>query len=244
MIVKLHTVDSTNSYLKNWIQKNSVKNYTIIHAEKQTSGRGQRGNKWISEPYKNLLFSMFVEFNDFQINNQFQLNQAISLGITDALRPLISYVQIKWPNDIMAGNYKIAGILIENSIRGNNIKHSIIGVGINVNQRIFPSTLAQANSLSNLLNKDINRETLLINIQEALIKRIQQLINDPFIFEKEYLQNLYLFNKEAYFTLIKNKKQIKGRISGVTHEGLLIIKSEGKDYRFNFKEVVFDLLSI
>ena len=137
-IIKLNAIDSTNSYLKNNAIKNNFESFTVVVAEKQTDGRGQLGTVWESDQGKNLTFSVLIKFLDFKITQQFYLSMAVSLGVLRVLKSQFIYnFHIKWPNDILAENNKVAGILIENSIVGSFIKNSVIGIGLNVNQTNF-----------------------------------------------------------------------------------------------------------
>ena len=250
-IRKLHTVDSTNSYLKNWAKKEPLKNFTTIVTEEQTQGRGQRGNYWLSEKNKNLTFSTLIRVSNFKAIRQFELNQAISLGLLEALQKNIldnklpiSDLKIKWPNDIMAGNKKIAGILIENTLNKQHIKHSIVGIGLNVNQTHFSSALPHASSLKKLTHKDYELDSLLTEIILSIKKQCAKLENHKSL-EKEYLNNLYQFGVEASYKDTHNQ-EFDGNIIGLTPEGKLRIalsklslKNTPKIKEFGFKEITF-----
>ena len=134
-IISLEEVDSTNRYLKDYLLKdnNTIEGLVVV-ATNQHSGRGQKGNTWQSEQGKNLTFSIFIKPN-IQVQAQFLISKAISLGIVDFLNDVgLSELKIKWPNDIFCKDKKIARILIENTLKGNNVSNSIIGIGLNVNQ--------------------------------------------------------------------------------------------------------------
>jgi BirA family biotin operon repressor/biotin-[acetyl-CoA-carboxylase] ligase len=239
-ILKLHTTASTNSYLKDLIKNNNLENFTIVTTNKQTDGRGQRGNSWYSQPDKNLIFSMFVDLQEFSIDRQFELNQAISLAIVKVFKNYYPSSQIKWPNDIMADNYKIGGILIENTVSRSIIKHSIVGIGLNINQTEFPTIIPNASSLKNLINKDIELEELLQKIVGSIKDYIISLEAKPRDFLKEeYLENLYLWNNVAWYKDTMQNK-FKGKIVGISTEGKLQIELSSKEIKeFNFKEVEF-----
>ena len=160
-ILKLNAINSTNSYLKEWSKKNRHVKSKAVVAYKQTKGRGQRQSKWVSEPDKNLTFSLLYKLDTFALVNQFFLNCAISVGIYKTLYPIIgNTLTIKWPNDIMAGTHKIGGILIENTVRTGFIKKTIIGIGLNVNQTEF-NKLPHASSLKLINNKIYDLDSLL-----------------------------------------------------------------------------------
>ena len=119
-IIKLSAIDSTNDYLKINFSELIKKDIHIAYTFNQTNGKGQRGNSWVSEPEKNLAFSIIFSPNNFNIKNQFIINVIFSLFIFNTLKSLqIPDIKIKWPNDIMSGNKKICGILNELKIKGN-----------------------------------------------------------------------------------------------------------------------------
>ena len=131
----------------------------------QTSGRGQMNNSWISEPYKNLTFSLFTTLKKVKVEHQAYLNFAVSLAIYDVLLEYdVPNLYIKWPNDIMSGKKKICGILIENTFSHSRIKNTIIGIGLNVNQEKFHKNLTNASSLKIILKKSIELEALMNTI--------------------------------------------------------------------------------
>ena len=250
-IRKLHTVDSTNSYLKDWARKELLENFTTVVTQEQTQGRGQRGNYWHSEKGKNLTFSILIRISDFKASKQFELNQAISLGVLQALKRSIPEniiekpnLQVKWPNDIMAGDKKIAGILIENTLKQQHIKHSIVGIGLNVNQTHFPSALPYASSLKNLTHKDYELDVLLEKIVRSIKKQCTKLESQESL-ESEYLNNLYRFGIEASYKDTHNQ-EFDGSIIGLTPEGKLrmelsnpSLKNTPKIKEFGFKEITF-----
>ena len=173
-IVKLNAIDSTNSYLKDLARESNIENGTVVIANFQTKGRGQNDNKWVSDSDKNLTFSVLVRFKNLKVEEQFYLNYVISIAIYNVLKNYVpKKLTVKWPNDIMSGNQKICGILIETTINKSNVKNAIIGVGLNVNQENFPDAIAKATSLKSILNKVIDRdelfEKILIEIQYQLI---------------------------------------------------------------------------
>ena len=146
-LIKLDATPSTNSYLKELMRELNLDDFTVVVCEHQTKGRGQQGNIWMSERGKNLIFSVLKYIEKVKTNNAFALNAVVSLAVYETLRTFkIPQVSVKWPNDIMSGNKKICGILIENTLKGNDLKKSIIGIGLNVNQEVF-SELPHASSL-------------------------------------------------------------------------------------------------
>ncbi len=149
-ILWLDIAESSNDEARKAID--SLDNLSVVAVRCQTKGRGQRTNTWLSEAGENLTFSIVLKDLNILPVEQIAISQITSLAVVDFLKLHGIDARIKLPNDIYVGNKKICGILIENSICSNNMKWSIIGVGINVNQTTFPSSLPNPTSI--LLEKD------------------------------------------------------------------------------------------
>lgn len=155
-IIWLDSIDSTNEEAKRLIS--DIDNLSVLSAIEQTSGRGQRGNTWTSAPGENLTFSIVMKFSGtsdtcsgcqpyMKAHDQFVLNEIASVSVAEFLASYGIRAAIKWPNDIYVGSKKICGILIENSLRGNWLSSSIIGIGLNINQRNFDVNLINPTSM-------------------------------------------------------------------------------------------------
>ena len=144
-IIWLESVDSTNEEAKRHIS--DIDNLSVLSALEQTAGRGQRGNTWTSTPGENLMFSIVLKDLKISARDQFVLNEIASLSVVDFLSMHGISARIKWPNDIYVGSKKICGILIENSLQGSAISSSIIGIGLNINQRNFNVNLPNPTSM-------------------------------------------------------------------------------------------------
>ena len=238
-IIKLDAIDSTNSFLKDLSLSSALENLTVVVTQKQSKGRGQQESTWISEPYKNLTFSVFISLNDVKIIHRRYLNFAISLSIYNVLfDKKISKLSIKWPNDILSANKKICGILIENSFFGDKIKSAIVGIGLNVNQEIFPNSLPNATSLKLETSMESDLDILLNEILIEFQNKIKLLESKYFhLLEKQYLEVLY---KKNIPTMFKNSKDeiFMGIISGISDDGNLQIQLEDDSIlEFGIKEV-------
>jgi BirA family biotin operon repressor/biotin-[acetyl-CoA-carboxylase] ligase len=240
-IIKLSAIDSTNSFLKELALNSAVENFTVVVTDRQLKGRGQQGNGWVSESFKDLVFSVFVTFDFFKVSDNKFLNFAVSLAIFDALKEEnIPAISIKWPNDILSGNKKICGVLIENSLKGTEISSSVIGIGLNVNQTSFPDSLKKASSLKLLSARDFELDKLLKSIVSKLKAKIEILNSKDFqILETEYLDVLH---KKNIPTMFKNSQDVlfMGIICGISPEGKLQIALEDETIQeFGIKEVSF-----
>ena len=200
-LIKLDAIDSTNTFLKDLCRKSMLENFTVVVTKQQFSGRGQMGAKWLSEPGKNLMFSVFVRFDDFLFSNIAYLNYTVSLAVFKVLKELkVPNLSLKWPNDIMSANCKIGGILIENSIHKGNVSHSIIGIGLNVNQEFFLEELKLVSSLKKCLGKEMDLNDLLNKLMDSLENEISHCQTRNFTSIKEnYLGVFYKKNIPTMF---------------------------------------------
>lgn len=219
----------------------ALENFTIVVTDKQLKGRGQQGAEWVSEAFNNLMFSVFVVFDDLHITDVKYLNYAVSLAIFDALtQENIPNISIKWPNDIVSGNKKICGVLIENSLKGGQISSSVIGIGLNVNQTSFVKSLKKASSLKLITKRDFDLDKLLLLIISKLKSRIEMLNSkDLKTLELDYLKVLYKKNTP---TMFKDSKGVlfMGIVRGISKEGNLQVELEDETLKnYGLKEITF-----
>lgn len=240
-LVKLNATNSTNAFLKKMSKEAVTPNWTVVTAEYQYAGRGQINTKWHSDEGKNLICSVLIRFDSLNIKDQFYLNCAISLGIFKVLEGFnIPQLKIKWPNDIMSGNKKMGGILIENSLMVNRIHQSVIGIGLNVNQDEFANELPHAVSMKQIKGEQFNRVDILEKIISSIKKQIKLLSKKEFkLLHQNYEKCMYKINTPHMFSENMNKKFL-GKIVGVSSLGKLIIELEDESVKeFNFKEVIY-----
>lgn len=240
-IIKLDAIDSTNSFLKNMAAKVSVDDFTVVIAKKQTSGRGQMNANWIVDAGKSLTFSVFCKLSNLSIGDFKYLNYCVSLSVYEAVKYLkLPRLAIKWPNDIMSENKKIAGILIENTLNLTEISSSVIGIGINVNQNSFSTDLQNAASIKMIIGDDVNLEVLFHKVLHSLKHKIALLHKKEYaVLEEEYLNALYKKNVPSMFKTYQNIL-FMGKIVGVSHTGNLQIELENETIKeFGIKEVSF-----
>lgn len=237
-IIKLDAINSTNDYIKMLLARQFVENFTIVSAENQTSGRGQMGSAWDVEGGKNLTFSVLVRDLLIEINQIFHLNVAVAVSIIEALSFYeIKELSIKWPNDILAEGKKIGGILIENSIKSNGEIFSIVGIGLNVNQKNFEN-LPKASSLSVLKNQEFEKQEIFASVLQNLGRNISLVMNGNTeqIWDK-YHQFLYKKGVPMPFENAQNEK-FMGIIQGVSQSGKLEVKVDNEAIKsFEIKEV-------
>lgn len=238
-IIRLDEVDSTNSILAAKYLNRGLPEGSVVVASSQSKGRGLGQNKWHSEAGKNLTcsFVLYPEFLD--ASNQFYISKVISLAVADLVGLYSDKVSIKWPNDIYVGDKKIAGLLIENSIERNSIKSSIIGIGLNVNQKDFPSGVPNPISLMNITKTKHDLEEILESFTNILEYRYSLLKNRELdVIDENYLSLLYRYKKLALFDV--KGKRIAGSIEGVEPTGELIFKNDKSEIiHFGYKEIEY-----
>ncbi len=216
----------------------TLDDFTVVVASEQTNGRGQIGTNWISETGKNLTFSVLKNMNGLAVHHQFLLNICVSLALFNTLRAIhIPDLSIKWPNDILSGSSKVCGILIENTLTGNQIQTSIIGIGLNVNQINF-TNLPNASSLKLLLGRSFDLDELLNMVLANLEQTFVSLENGG----KEILWAAYenvLFRKNKPSTFENGSgNYFMGFIKGVSEMGKLQVVLEDDIIKeFDLKEV-------
>ena len=236
----LEKVTSTNTLLDQLLAAESLAEGTIIQAGYQTAGKGQKANTWESEEGKNLIFSILLYPSFILPSNQFLISMAVSLGILDYVSRHTDRCTIKWPNDIYVNNDKIAGILIENSLMGNEIKNTIAGIGLNLNQVRFYQAPNPV-SLKMLTGIDYDTESSLDQLLSRLDRRYKQLIKVDFLnIRDEYTKHLFRYNE--WFQYSDNNGLFKGRIKSVSEEGRLQIeRSGGNINEYSFGDIDFIL---
>lgn len=234
----LSEIDSTNSYALEELKANNAKEGHVFYTFNQKRGKGQQGNVWQSERGKNLLFSLLVK-PKVQVENQFVISQCVALGLKYYLDSLaVGKVEIKWPNDILVNQRKVAGILIENVLEGRLIANSIIGVGLNVNQNTFPIFNRVATSIKSLTGESYDLEKELNLLLGSLQRAFEEYRRYGVSYVKtHYLESLYGYNKPLQ--LQDNQGTFKGKIADIENSGLLRVWRNGKLCLFDLKELVF-----
>ncbi|KAF0239369.1 MAG: BirA family transcriptional regulator biotin operon repressor / biotin-acetyl-CoA-carboxylase [Prolixibacteraceae bacterium] len=235
----LTEVESTNNYANHLVLSKAAGHGTVVLAQYQKMGKGQQGNHWESEPGKNLLMSVIILPQFLPAAKQFYLSKIASLALAGFITNETAEVKIKWPNDIYAGNKKLAGILIENSIKGNHIGSSIIGIGLNLNQERFVSDAPNPVSLKQITGKDYIVEEVALKIWDLLSFWFEKLQAGSFEeIGSSYFNHLFRANEWALFS--KEGKPFEARINGIGEFGQLILEERnGVFSEFMFKEIEF-----
>ncbi len=236
-IIKLNAIDSTNSFLRTLSVAEPLEDYTVVVAKHQTNGRGQMGTEWSSQDSKNLTVSVFKKVSFLNVEDAFAISMSVSISLLKALKTFnIKNLKIKWPNDIMADDKKVAGILIENVIKQKQLQSSIIGFGLNVNQTTFGG-LPNATSL-------LSVSGIVYDLDEVLNEILKQLqyyfdmveFGDLNQLKRDYESELFKKDKPSQFQ-DHNDELFPGIILGVTAAGLLKVQTEDDIKMFDLKEI-------
>ena len=234
----IKTTNSTNTLLKELIAKGQEP--TFIYAGYQTAGRGQTGNGWESEEGKNLICSILLP----PTKNLYFLNIAVGVAIIRVIQSVLcqrsglySVLSIKWPNDIYYGDKKLAGILVENAIIGSEVKYSIAGIGLNLNQTEFVSDAPNPVSLKQITGREYNIDQIMKNLLHA----VQAVLKEPEeTVWSEYKAHLY--RREGWYPFEDKNGTFEARISDVLPTGEIILcDRQGNQRTYEFKQIRYIL---
>lgn len=212
--------------------------FFLLTTDFQTAGRGQRGNTWLSQEGKNILLGLSFH-PEIPASKQFLLSEVLALAVAGTLQAYLEGVSIKWPNDIYVGSQKIGGLLLEHDLLGDFIQTTRAGVGLNVNQTLFPPSLPNPTSLALLKGREFPRETIL----ENLIHRFCQLFSllsegKTAPIHQLYLQHLY--RGTGFHSFCDKEGEFQAAITDISPTGLLTLTdTSGKNRTYAFKEVAF-----
>ena len=237
--IKVSQTASTNTYLSRLAA--TLPGGTVIYTPSQTAGRGQKGNSWESEDGKNLTFSMLLKRPPVKARDQFYLSEAAALAVVEALTAEAGDgFAVKWPNDVYWQDKKICGMLLENSLDGNDIATCIVGIGLNVNQERFLSDAPNPVSLINITGREHDLEALL----KRVCSRIEQLVdsldddNARADLHQRYMAALYRNDGQLYPWEDAAGHRLMASVAGIAPDGTLTLQHEdGTRHDYLFKEV-------
>lgn len=242
---KSDSIGSTNTYLRELKGGDPAYDYEVAVADFQTAGRGQKGNTWESEQGKNLLFSILAHPRNIKVRDQFYLSEAIALAVSDAVIAVIGPefaggVSVKWSNDVYWKDFKMAGILIENTLQGDRILDTVAGVGLDVNQEVFLSDAPNPISLKNITGRVFDRDALLTDVVDRFIGYMERAEQDRADVDRMYRERLY--RREGYHPFRDAAGEFEACIEGIRPDGCLMLLTRGGEHRvYEFKQVQFIL---
>lgn len=235
---KIETTSTTDEIRKLLQEKNPTE-FTTVYAEYQSAGRGQTGNKWNSKRRRNLLFSTLLKPWFLKADKQFLITQIAALSVRNVLAKYTEDISIKWPNDIYWKDQKICGMLIENDVFGENLANSIIGIGINLNQRDMTGVGINPVSLYQIIHKEVlPKEELIDFLHNLQIQYMFLKLHQESMIQKTYASALY--RKDGYHYFIDANGTFEAYIKNVDIDGTLhLMTKDGRERRYAFKEVKF-----
>lgn len=228
---------STNTLIADLVQKQENPEGTLVITNHQTAGRGQRGNTWHATIGLNFTFSLLLKPRFISIKDQFHLQRVVALALADYLRAYFhDRVKIKWPNDMMVNSKKICGVLIENQLSAGVINQSIVGIGLNVNQKEFDQPAATSMALQAQTDFDLPAELpkLLEQVEKRYLQLKQGKVNE---LKEDYLQHMYWRNEPHRFAA--GGIEFEGKIIGTSETGLLQMETPEGVRTFDVKEVTY-----
>ena len=239
-LIYIEKCESTNAKLASLRNSETVTKELLIYTDYQTAGKGQGDNFWESKKGKNLICSYNLVNLGLKAHNQFYISVIVALSIVDLLSEFLPSddIQIKWPNDVYVGQKKIAGILIENVLIGDEIKESYIGIGLNVNQEKFESSAPNPISIIHFIEKESDIKKLL----SAYLLKFDYYLNMLNNGELERLKSMYLDKLYRINVLCKyqiNNEIIDGVIKGIDEFGFLSLMINGELKSFDIKQVIY-----
>ena len=221
-------VDSTNTYAHSLIS-DGLGEDALVYCRAQTAGRGQRGNTWVSNAGDGIYCSFIIFHKNAFVRDQFVFNMLMAVAVGSYLASKgIKNAKIKWPNDLLVDENKIAGLLIENSLKGEKISVSIVGVGLNLNQ-VWQDVKFEtpSSSLKMITGHDYDYEKEVLNLSEHIKKYLDYFKAGQYdIISKMYHQNLYQYNEYAEFLI--DHKIINARLEGINSDGSASVFYEGE----------------
>lgn len=233
-------LNSTQTYAQELLTRTVPEEGTLVTTSFQRAGKGLLRNSWESEAGKNLLISLILYPGFLPLNQAFLFSQAMAIGVREWVGGYLGdRARIKWPNDVYIDDGKAAGMLIQNSLSGNRIQHSVVGVGINVNQTAFPAGIPNPVSLKGATGRDFDLEECLAGLCARLEDWYLRLKEGHWEnIRKEYLRHLYGMGESRTFA-DRAGNRFEGRIEGVAENGYLLVGTAQGLRSFEVKELQF-----
>lgn len=214
---------------------------TVYFAWQQTAGKGQRGKAWETAPGENIMLSIVLQPAMLALSEQFLLSASMALALQDFFYPLAGKeVCIKWSNDLYWRDRKAGGILIENVLRGTTWQYAVVGIGININQSVFPPHLPNPVSLKQITGKEWEINTLIRRLCNCVEQRYLQLNRQQAgQILSEYTQSLFRLHTPAFYKI--GDRRVKACIKGVQPDGKLLLQSGPQQWCLDVGEVTFEI---
>ena len=216
---------STNDVIEK-LARDGVREGVVVFAESQTKGRGRLGRKWMSPPRKGLWFSILLR-PELRPQETTQLTVASATALRRAIKTVTGLsAEIKWPNDLLLGGKKVAGILTEMSAEVDRVRHVILGIGVDVNQEEFPPELRKlATSLKIETGREISRAELAVEILRELDFDYARIGGGKFpAVADEWEAGCATIGKNVSVQM--GARQVRGRAEALDDDGALLVRTE------------------
>ena len=238
-IIRVAETDSTSKEIVRELGDGvqSSKYISVLSADYQTAGRGQLGSRWEAERGKNLLFSLMAWPVGVHVGRQFRLSQAMAVAVRDALASYADGFTIKWPNDIYFGGGKVCGTIIETTWKGGMVERFVMGVGINVNQRVFLGDAPNPLSLWQIVGRETDRDELLGRVLDRFAALYGWLQAGD---ESEVVRcyDNHLLWREGMHRYSDSDGEFEAEFVSVAPDGRLTLRdADGRERSYYFKEV-------
>lgn len=245
--IVLNETDSTNSYLMQLAGEQGVELPQLfsVVASSQTAGRGQRGNSWVATAGLNLTMSYLLRPSRLKAHSQYVVSELAAYSLLKTIARYLpeehkGRLSIKWPNDIYYADRKLAGILIEHSITGEYIDHSVVGIGLNLNEERFPSELPNPISLKQITGQSYEP----LEVHARLMRRLGFMLEEFMLanyseVHREYMQRLY--RRQGLHAYRDAEGAFRAEIRDVLPSGHIVLcRENGVVSTYAFKELIFD----
>jgi BirA family biotin operon repressor/biotin-[acetyl-CoA-carboxylase] ligase len=233
--IELQSVDSTNNYAMGMVHAGMAQGGTAVFAHAQTKGRGQRGRSWHSDAASNIALSLIIDPKPLAPTQLFLLSKCIAVAVLRFFnRYATSEVTLKWPNDLYWRDRKAGGILIENVLHGPEWRWAIAGIGLNINQTVFPEAATRPVSLKQITGRHYDPPALAKELCAEVDACFRQLLTEPQVLLDQYQQ--HLFRRGEKVRLRSGRRVFEATILGVTNAGELVVQ-HALEERFAVGEV-------
>lgn len=236
----IEEVESTMTAMECSLEEQRLNDLSVLSTSFQRAGQGQEGNSWESKKGENLLFTLYLQPGFIKPSRQFLISKIVSLALYETVLHFLpgAEVKIKWPNDIYLGDRKLAGILIRHQLKGEEIQHSLAGIGLNVNQLEFSPDLPNPVSMKMEGGEMFDLKRVL-EVFRISMKLFYFLLKDENHGEIDvlYHQRLYQVGETAEYIL--SGRKTRACILGVDEFGRLLLKEGEQINTCDLKEVVY-----
>ncbi len=221
-------------------KRESFSHASAIWALYQSAGRGQRGNRWVGGVDDNIAFSVVLEPSALPAVDQFLLSQITALALHGAMSSYGVECSIKWTNDIYVEDRKLAGVLIENTLREGRVVRSVVGIGLNINQIDFDPMLPNPTSMAIVTTLRFDREEVLRTIHAHLMELFAMMERWEIDSIRERYNALLYRRGEMHYYRLPGGELFRARLEGVAPRGdLMLCDERGERQGYQFREVEF-----